>query len=311
MGSLVPLTGLAELTLSLYQTAVVPAALGQLKGLRLLKVCGCDPCALEAGCFNLPGLQRLDLEGCMIGHAAGLPSFSTLQSLTRIRFSGGQGAPLFAQLVQLPKLLQMDFAVTWNLSDRLEASRLPTDMGALSLALQVLTIRGNNLTQFPLALAQLRALVCLDASENCFAGLPAGITALSRLTELRLGRPMPDDRVQLRGTCPLDVRALGDLSAFPALCKLSFAYCEVVLCASLLGAVRHASLASLSFWYAHPAPLCRGVVLQLGQGLRRENQGSVLTVQNSYNREGRFSERSPHGRAPTHNFVAALEACGL
>ena len=90
--------------------------------------------------------------------------------------------------------------------------------------------------------------------------------------------------------------------------------CEVMLCESLLGAVRHASLASLSFFYAHPAPRCRAVVVQLGQGLRRVNRGSVLTVRNSFNWESRWSERSLVGvprRAPIYKFKAALEAAGL
>lgn len=118
-----------------------------------------------------------------------------------------------------------------------------------------LDISGQHFTQFPLALMQLVALECLKVEGNEFAELPAAITALLRLTELTLGRNINQmDFLQLPVMRPLDVRALGDLSSFPALCKLTFEYCEVRMCESMLGAVRHASLASLAFQFAHPAP---------------------------------------------------------
>ena len=56
VGALVPLTGLAELSLGLPQPAVVPAALGQFKGLQALAFEDLSPCALEAGCLDLPSL---------------------------------------------------------------------------------------------------------------------------------------------------------------------------------------------------------------------------------------------------------------
>lgn len=125
------------------------------------------------------------------------------------------------------------------------------------------------------------ALEHLDANRNEFAVLPAAITALSRLTELVLGRnarevsqrTLSDNDWDARA---LDVCALGNLSGFPMLCRLHFEYCEVKLCESMLGAVRHASLASIAFRLAHPAPGCAPVVLQLSQALNRLRRGSVL-----------------------------------
>ena len=61
-------------------------------------------------------------------------------------------------------------------------------MGSLSATLLHLDISGHMGTRFPLALTQLVALEHLSARGNEFAELPAGITALSRLTELMLGR---------------------------------------------------------------------------------------------------------------------------
>ena len=69
-------------------------------------------------------------------------------------------------------------------------SQLPADMGTLRSTLQHVDCRGHALTQFPLALTQLAALECLRATDNDFAELPAAVMALSRLTELRLGRRM-------------------------------------------------------------------------------------------------------------------------
>ena len=98
---------------------------------------------------------------------------------------------------------------------------------------------------------------------------------------------------------PLDARALGDLSAFPALCKLAFHYCEVMLCESVLGAVRHSSLASMSFHMAHPAPDCVRMVLKLCQELR---QRGMLDL----------TDDSPaQALPPFHKFKAALELCAL
>ena len=54
VGALVPLTGLAELSLGLPQPAFVPAALGQFKGLQSLAFDDLRPCVLEAGCLDLP-----------------------------------------------------------------------------------------------------------------------------------------------------------------------------------------------------------------------------------------------------------------
>ena len=59
--------------------------------------------------------------------------------------------------------------------------------------------------------------------------------------------PYPSLFWSLCGQCPLDVRALGDLSGFPALCRLYIAFCEVRLCESVVGAVGHARLKRLHF----------------------------------------------------------------
>ena len=106
--------------------------------------------------------------------------------------------------------------------------------------------------------------------------------------------------MQLHEKRPLNAVALGDLSGFPALRELSFSFCEVKLCLSVLGgAARHASLACMSFHFAHPAPECARMVLQLSQELR---QRGMLDL----------TDDSPAQALPRfHKFKAAVELCEL
>ena len=317
-----PLTGLAELSLGMLQPAVVPAALGQLKGLRSLTFRSFSPCVLEAGCLELPNLLSLSFEGCDFDFgedAQMLPGVASLQCLTRIEFRCNRDMCFFdPQPVQLPRLQRLVFSsIMWDDVDGGAAAgllRLPADMGRLASLLLHVELSGLGLTYFPLALTQLVALEYLDASGNRFARLPAGVTALSRLTQLTLGRCMsPSDPLQLRKKRCLGVRALGDLSGFPALRELSFSFSEVIFSPSMLGAVRHACLTSLSFSTAHPAPDCAPMVLLLSQVLRRMRQRSVLRcLSNALDLdcvEDALDEAE--GRAPCQKFMTAMEACGL
>ena len=184
-------------------------------------------------------------------------------------------------------------------------------MGVLSATLLHLDISGHMGTRFPLAVTQLVALEHLRAEYCDYRELPAGITALSRLTELTTGRHAAygGDPLQLRGKRPLDARAMGDLSRFPALRTLTFNFCEVVLCPLVLGAAAHASLISLCFYSAHPAPECAPAVLQLSCKLWRQRRGSVLTaVCNPYYPS---ELQDAQGRAPCQKFTADLGACRL
>ena len=242
-----------------------------------------------------------------------LLGITALQSLTRIDFSGGKGPRFFdPQLVQLGQLQRIVYRTS---SPCCGGSCLaPADMGSLSSSLLHLDLEGHGLTLFPLALTQLVALKCLKASSNEFAELPAGITALSRLTELTIGRVAPnDDQLQLHAMRPLDVCALGDLSGFSALCKLAFGCCQVMMCDSMLGAARHASLTSLTFSVAHPAPECTLMVLQLLKELKKLKRGSMVSFKDT---EGSSSYvdrllQEAEGQAPLQIFMAALKACGL
>ena len=311
--ALAPLTGLAELHFDSLGPAVLPAALRQLKGLRSLGFWSLDPCVFEAGCLDLPLLQSLEFHDCMFEGADILSGITALQSLSSIAFCNSKGPPVFAQLVHLPRLQHAVIKASCCDFTCPGLSRLPADMGSLCATLLHMDCSEQGLTQFPLALTQLVALTCLKADQNEFAEVPIAITALSRLTELTLGRSAGGkDPQQLHGKRTLDVRALGDLSGFPALRKLEFGYCEVVMCTSMLGAAQHASLTSLTFHIAHPAPECALMVLQLQQTLRGMGRGSVLEFGLPWKWDSLDNAlQEAQGPAPLQKFMTALEACAL
>ena len=319
--ALVALTGLVELNLGLPYSAVVPAALGRLKGLRSLVLAYIRPCVPVAGCFELPNLASLEFVNCFFKDSVVLPGVTALQSLTSITFSCGCGPPFFDhQLVQLPCLQRISYHQSWSPDGgaSLWLSRLQAGMGSLGSTLLHLDCSGTGLKQFPLALTQLVALQHLESECSDIAQLPSDITALSRLTNLVLGRGGSDDTLQQCVRRPLDVRALGDLSAFPALCKLTFSNSEVMLCESMLGAVRHASLMSIAFNIAHPAPQCALMVMQLSRAFRRLGRGSVLSFKNymyGMNGDARGciepAFQSAHTLPPLHKFLVALQAYGM
>ena len=312
--ALASLTALVELSLDPPHAygAVVPSALGQFKGLRSLALRHIGPCVFEAGCLDLPSLETLFFGACDLGDAQVLPGITALQRLTCIEMLGIRGVCVFdPEFAKLPCLQRMVVKIFWldteDPDDIPGLIRLPADMGRLSSSLLHLEVSG--LVRFPVAVMQLVALKSVVANEIVCSELPAGITALSRLTELTLGRIISKkDPLQLHVKRPLDVRALGDLSAFPALRELTFSFCEVMLCPSMLGAVRHASLASLSFRNAHPAPECAPVVLQLSGELRRMRRGGVVKYESEQFSYIRRALQKARGRAPCQKFAAALEA---
>ena len=101
VGALVPLTGLAELRMGSVGRAVVPAALGLLKGLRSLTLRFMRPCVLTVGCLELPNLESLVFDHCDCEDAKVLPGVTALQCLTRIEFQTFSTMDFCHRLVQL------------------------------------------------------------------------------------------------------------------------------------------------------------------------------------------------------------------
>ena len=73
------------------------------------------------------------------------------------------------------------------------------------------------------------------------------------------------------------------------------------------GAVRHRGLASMSFHFAHPAPECMPMVLQLSQELR---QSSVLKLTGG-SEFGTWDDCPAQALPPFYKFKIALELCAL
>ena len=326
--ALVSLRGLAELTVHFFgDPALVPASLGQLKTLRSLELGFLEPCVFEAGCFDLPNLLSLTFQRCHIVDAEGVPGVSALASLTRIEFLQCQGPRFFdPQLVQLVHLQHAVFETggtrgdfRYDETDGLRGSGLcvwltrpPADMGSLTSSLKHISFCGHRLPRFPLALTQLVALEHLDANWNGFAEVPAAITALSRLTELVLGRYEPLlETPQPYEQCIVDVRALGDLSGLPALCRLELSFCEVIFCESVVGAVWHATLTRLVFGVTYPAPKCAPRVLQLLQAFKQQGRGGVFQYDCSDIDEIPGHATLLEDLSAFKKFAVAMQACGV
>ena len=273
VGALGSMMGLTALHLGAAQEAVLPASLGQLKALRSLGFSRLIECVLEAGCFDLPKLQSLEFSDCEVPDAAVLPGIGALQSLTRVAFQSLGPLVFDAQLAQLPRLQCLTLSQKEQSHHHVEPLRLPAVMGSLTSSLLHLDISGHAGGCMPPAMTKLVALQHLNCSESTYEQLPAGITALSRLTELVLGGVL----LETHSLFCLDARALGDLSSFPALRRLTFDRCRVTLSPSIPGAARHTSLTSLRFDWACPARESEPAVLQLGQELERLGRGRVLS----------------------------------
>ena len=84
----------------------------------------------------------------------------------------------------------------------------------------------------------------------CFEQLPEGVSALTALEELRLGRHAAGE-LEIGGS--LDARALGSLAGFPNLCELGFSCC-VLICPSFQASAAHPRLKRLQLDTSYPAP---------------------------------------------------------
>ena len=165
VGALVSLTGVTELGLGVPHPVVVPAALGQLTGLRSLQVWDTreanGSCDFEAGSLNLPNLQSLECFSCGIKDTEVLLGMTALQSLTRIAFEAGEGPPIIPELIQLPRLQHMVFSTCMpcRVDACLWQARLP--MAAVSSVLSHIDISGHGIPHCTAA-----AHACLHAMSH-------------------------------------------------------------------------------------------------------------------------------------------------
>ncbi len=144
-------------------------------------------------------------------------------------------------------------------------------------------------------------LTDLNLGGNCFEQLPEGMTALTALETLCLGRhsASPDE---VGGA--LDARALGNLAGFPALRSLSFVTCSVQFCPSFQAVAAHPCLESLELWTSYPAPGPSCVAfLTFVAALLQQGRAGVLRLHNSAVQGA--------GQHDGQNFRGALQAVGF
>ncbi len=143
-------------------------------------------------------------------------------------------------------------------------------------------------------------LTQLDLSANSFEQLPEGVSVLTALQELSLGRRTADD-MEIGGA--LDARALGSLTGFRKLRSLGLANCSVLFCSDFQAAAAHPCLERLQLHASYPAPgLSLDAFLAFATTLQQQGRSDVLKLSNIII-EGA-------GRQDSCDFWAALRAVG-
>jgi len=314
MTGLAGLSQLRELSLALQVDclgAPLPACLSCLAQLTSLHLHGLAGLRCAPGWANLPALERLDFEECHFerdGEEA-LPGMDALVSLTTLRVDECSGLRVLpASLWRLTRLccLKSLWSDEWGNMRRTPRSELPVAGLPASApcfsSLTDLCLRTHNLAVFPAGILTATRLAQLDLSYSCFSSLPKGMSVLTALEGLHLGRYAAAPE-QIGGA--LDVRALGSLARFPKLRCLSFVSCSVRFCSDFQAAAAHPCLECLELEAAYPAsgPSCLAFLGFVGC-LRQQGRSDVLAFGgDSILVEGK-------GRQASRDFRAALRAVG-
>jgi len=249
------ITGLAGLlrlrTLALrldnvFEDATLPACVSRLVQLTSLSLSGLRGLRCTPGWARLPALVCLDFNSCDFecdGEEA-LPGLDALGSLTSLELRNCNGLHMLpTSLWRLTQLRCLAHCL-WDEAPRCElpVSRPPACASACAASLTHLSLIGYNMTTWPACVLAATRLAHLDLSCSCFEQLPEGVSVLTALKMLYLGRHSEGD-MQIGGA--LDARALRHLSCFPALHELSFANCSVLFSPSFQAAATHPGLERL------------------------------------------------------------------
>ncbi len=211
---------------SVRMEATLPASLSRLAQLTLLSLCGLHDLRCAPGWARLPALECLSFGECVFagyGEAA-LPGMDALVSLTSlILWDCPSLRALPASLWRLTRLCHLE-----HRGEARELAGVPRgELPVASLPLSApcfasmfdLTLSGHSLRAFPPGILAMSRLGMLDLSCSHFERLPEGVSALTGLRELRLGRH-PLQWLAIGGA--LDARALGSLAGFPWLNRPGF-----------------------------------------------------------------------------------------
>jgi len=280
LGGLAGLSRLRTLTLSLddvCEGATLPACVSRLVQLRARGVAGLHGRRCAPGWARLPALLCLSFEDCVFasdGEAA-LPGMDALGALTSLELWGCSGLSVLPRsLWRLPQLRRL---VYWSLSDEppneLPLASLPASAPCFPFLVSLML--SSDLPTWPACVLAMTRLASLDLSGSCCEQLPEGVSTLTALTHLGLGRHFAHGGIG--GS--LDARALGNLACFPNLHRLRFEHCSVVFCPSFEAAATHPCLEELVLNYSYPV---RGpsfqAFLEFVFALLHQNRAGVLRI---------------------------------
>jgi hypothetical protein len=310
------LAGLAQLrmlNLNLehgWREATLPACLSCLAQLTSLRLSGLNGLRCAPGWARLPLLADLEFSECAFaadGEAA-LPGMDALASLTRLELWDCPSLrTLPASLWALSQLRSLHHSVDACHLDDLARNELPVaSLPACAPSFASFTqlgLQGHNLSSFPAAVLTMRRLTYLDLAQCYFSQLPEGVSVLTALETLCLGRHNAGPIARAIGGA-IDARALGSLAGFPNLQRLRFVTCSVLFCPSFQAAAAHPRLSSLELFISYPAsgPSCLAF-LGFAGGLLQQGRTGVLEME--------VCIVEGEGQQDSRNFRAALKAVGF
>ncbi len=300
------LSRLRSLTVTLdiaREGATLPACVSRLAQLTFLSLCGLSGLCCAPGWARLPALECLTFGQCEFacdGEEA-LPGMDTLASLTSLELWGCPGLNVLpTSLWRLPQLRSL---VHWSPADEAPHNELPVaslPASAPCFAFLNSLILSSNLPTWPACVLAMTHLLTLDLTGSCFEQLPEGVSALTALTHLCLGRRSAYWEVGGK----LDARALGNLACFPNLHRVGFEHSSVLFCPSFQTAAAHPCLKELVLVRSYPAcgPSCQAflvyVIALLQQGRADVLRGLGSIVQGA-------------GQQDSQSFRGALQAVGF
>jgi len=305
------LRALAVMVGNIDMDATLPASVSRLAQLTSLRLHGFHGLRCAPGWARLPALVSLEFQECVFardGEEAllGTDALVALTSFTLWKCPSLRLLP--ASLWRLPQLrrlshLLQDPDVAGVPRGALPVAGVPAGGAPCFASLTHLTLSGHNLAVFPPGVLAAVRLAHLDLSLCCFEQLPMGVSALTALTELRLGRHAAGGLL-IGGR--LDARPLGNLACFPKLRILSFANCSVIFSSDFQAAAAHPRLERLELETSYPAlgPSCMaflGFVYDLLQQGRPDVLELIFAAVQGVGA----------GRRESHRFRAALEAVGF
>jgi hypothetical protein len=293
-----------------WREATLPACLSCLAQLTSLSLSGLNGLLCAPGWARLPLLADLAFSECAFaadGEGA-LPGMDALASLTSLCLEDCPSLrTLPASLWALPQLRSLHHAVDACHLDDLARNELPVaSLPACAPSFASFTqlgLQGHNLTSFPVAVLTMRRLTHLNLAQCYFSQLPEGVSVLTALESLQLGRHNQGPEMNAIGGA-IDARALGSLAGFPHLRQLTFVNCSVIFCPSFHAAAAHPRLSWLELFTSYPAsgPSCLAFLGFVGSLLQQGRPGVLELVVSVVGGEGRRDGR---------NFRAALQAVGF